>query len=537
MSPWMLSHRGVHSVAVRRLLVLALVLPAWALGPLDDLGSFRPTELADEAPDPKAAEERMRARLAERAGAWARAVAELGAADDASSTAALCETFTVATERAEAAEAERDRALALWRDCIVGYRPTMRRITWKAGREQAGLRFEADAAVLREFGHVLNALRAECAAHLRGRKAPESLAYIEGTVLPKGRSPHLRAEAAAIVRAPEPLLAALRREKDDGVRAAIVEALGRMEAALPCAAEVARLVADRSERVRIAAARALAEMHVYDGIGPLIRQLGKETGLSRSVMAQALESLTGERFGPFDDAWRKWWTVAEGRLRESGLPPRGEAPAPKADAHFYGVPQVSERIVYVIDVSDSMRANVAPGVSRLDACKQELERAVRALPRKASFNVILYNEGVEPWVDGVVVAGPVRKGDPDLREDAIRFFRLTVPHGTTNILDALREAFRIAGPGARKKDAPVLVDTIYLLTDGSPTDERGFPEDATRILRAVRRWNALGRVMIHTIGVGEDLNKPFLERLAKDNGGTFLHKGETGAPGAGTGGR
>ena len=112
-----------------------------------------------------------------------------------------------------------------------------------------------------------------------------------------------------------------------------------------------------------------------------------------------------------------------------------------------------------------------------------------------------------------------------MREDAIRFFRMTAPHGTTNILDALREAFRIAGSGATKKDAPVVVDTIYLLTDGSPTDERGFPEDAGRILAAVRRWNALGRVTIHTIGVGNDLNKPFLERLAKDNGGTFLHRG------------
>ena len=50
----------------------------------------------------------------------------------------------------------------------------------------------------------------------------------------------------------------------------------------------------------------------------------KETGLSKSVMARALESMTGKKFGTHPEAWRKWWASQQGKLLGGGLPPRSD---------------------------------------------------------------------------------------------------------------------------------------------------------------------------------------------------------------------
>ena len=62
------------------------------------------------------------------------------------------------------------------------------------------------------------------------------------------------------------------------------------------------------------------------------------------------------------------------------------------------------------------------------------------------------------------------------------------------------------------------VDTMFFLSDGAPTipklNESGIrQDDSDRILRAVARWNALGRVRIHAVGLG--LQKRQKERNAK----------------------
>jgi hypothetical protein len=60
------------------------------------------------------------------------------------------------------------------------------------------------------------------------------------------------------------------------------------------------------------------------------------------------------------------------------------------------------------------------------------------------------------------------------------------------------------------------------------------PDDSDRILAAVQRWNALGRVHIHAVGIGlpnrkKDRNKKgalwptiFLKKLAEQTGGRFV---------------
>src|SRR4029078_6860455 len=80
------------------------------------------------------------------------------------------------------------------------------------------------------------------------------------------------------------------------------------------------------------------------------------------------------------------------------------------------------------------------------------------------------------------------------------------PRGSTNIFDALDAAFQL-------KDA----DTIYLLSDGEPTNSRII--DTEDILREVREINRLRQIVIHTISFGPS---PFLKTLAAQNGGQYV---------------
>jgi hypothetical protein len=94
----------------------------------------------------------------------------------------------------------------------------------------------------------------------------------------------------------------------------------------------------------------------------------------------------------------------------------------------------------------------------------------------------------------------------------------------TNVHDALELAFVLAGRGARDRYYPSAVDTIFFLSDGAPTrpgadnGRRMQADDPRQILSAVRRWNALGRVVVHTIALGLRPERPRRGR-GRDGGG------------------
>ncbi|MFQ5845318.1 MAG: hypothetical protein ACE5JG_10070, partial [Planctomycetota bacterium] len=100
--------------------------------------------------------------------------------------------------------------------------------------------------------------------------------------------------------------------------------------------------------------------------------------------------------------------------------------------------------------------------------------------------------------------------------------------GPTYTLGALREAFNIArglGP-AVTTGKESLVDTIFLLSDGAPTDhkyEGAKLMDPEIILEAVRGWNKDLRLTIHTIAV-DVMDNYFLRTLAAENGGEFVER-------------
>jgi Mg-chelatase subunit ChlD len=142
--------------------------------------------------------------------------------------------------------------------------------------------------------------------------------------------------------------------------------------------------------------------------------------------------------------------------------------------------------------------------------------SIRGLSEDTYFTIIVFENKIEKWKKDLVPATGANKNL------AIAYLERLKSGGGTNISDALEESFVLAGPGATSNDANLGVETIFLLSDGSPTAGKTTNTDA--IVRKTAEWNSAKRIKIHTIGLGEDCDKDFMKKLADENGGTFIDK-------------
>lgn len=256
----------------------------------------------------------------------------------------------------------------------------------------------------------------------------------------------------------------------------------------------------KSWELRSVALRYLTRCRAPTSIPLLIDRVERESGRLAHELATALFAHTGTRCFSRRE-WQKWW--AEHRVGFA-LPPleavRGgvESNAGVTVA-YHGIPLVSDRIAFLVDVSGSMRERLGTDDrrTRLDGAKAELAKVFAALPDDHRCNLIAYESEVLALWDGLRAVGPHRA---TLLETAAK-----LPYGrATNLFDALERAF-----------ADAEVDTIYLLSDGEPTNGRLVAPD--EILDEVRRWNLQRQIVIHCIGLGTDSR--LLRELAADSGG------------------
>ena len=202
----------------------------------------------------------------------------------------------------------------------------------------------------------------------------------------------------------------------------------------------------------------------------------------------------------------------------------------------YGIPVQGERIVFVLDISGSMenktedtvtgrasreitdaaeaelnkyvpdwltrlgRGEVEWQTTKLAGAKRQLIPTIDTLPATATFNVVVFGTGVRRWQRNLVEATQTHK------ESAIAFLRQLSASGSTDALRALEQTLALPG-----------VAQVFFISDGNPTDAR--PDD---ILQQLQRVNRDRRVRIHTVGLGEDQNVDFLQRLAPDNQGIYV---------------
>jgi len=268
---------------------------------------------------------------------------------------------------------------------------------------------------------------------------------------------------------------------------------------------------------RLLALEGVEQLRDKQAVPKLIDRLEHETGRMLHRVEDALWRLTGQ---PWNDvaAWRQWWGEAGEKfevLSEVEFDKVAHArelqrlkQRTRSKAQFFGIKVESTRVIFILDVSGSMleamygRKIGKRPAARIDIAKQELSRAVENLDPQAEFNILVFNNGVEPWKK----EGLAKNTEAERQEAQVWIERLGASGGT-NLYDSLKIAF-----GDKE------VDTIYVMSDGEPTV--GGEIDPYRIRQDVAEWNEHRKVVIHTIAVGG--NFEILEWLAQDSGGKHI---------------
>lgn len=211
------------------------------------------------------------------------------------------------------------------------------------------------------------------------------------------------------------------------------------------------------------------------------------------------------------------------------------ASASMKSGHFFGHDLTQERsVVYVLDLSGSMSGetgnvgeqlgssaaasatgaitgglfgssagnlaeqNMRRMKKKIEQVKMHLIASLQGLPSQATFNVILFSNGVQHL-------SPVPLKATGFNTAVVSAFVERLEEGgSTNMYSAMEAALGDE------------FDHIILLTDGLPTSST--PEE---IVALTSTHAAKRTVMVSTVGVGLDQGDAFLETLATRNGGKF----------------
>jgi hypothetical protein len=272
--------------------------------------------------------------------------------------------------------------------------------------------------------------------------------------------------------------------------------------------QLPRMLAHNDWRVRAAGIQLARLVREKSSVPLLLAMLRKERGRLVDDIKKALSSLTRLYFAT-PGGWNTWW------LKERTafvLPPaEGEKPKPAARsqreggttvATFYGIPVVSERVIYCMDISGSMTKLVGTGLTRLKVAKESLKRVFKRAPKSSHANVLFFHGQVKPFAHKMVSLRSPKKV-----ADLIAFVDKQRALGETNIYGALMRAME-----------EKLADTIYLLSDGEPS--AGEIQDPEDLAEEILRHNRSRRIVINCIAIGQ--KSPLLQQLARETGGTYV---------------
>jgi hypothetical protein len=263
---------------------------------------------------------------------------------------------------------------------------------------------------------------------------------------------------------------------------------------------------------RAAAAHALARDRDPAALPPLVALLDSDDPALLTAAAESLTLLTRQPFGRDAVKWKAWWdTRAEDApllevprepLREGERRYAHEDRARRTVApRYFGIPIRGRKVVFVFDVSASMRY-------KLPLATDQLVRAVKGLPSDSEFEVIFFNEHVWPW------RGRLSHADPVTKELLVRHLPTIEIKSYTNLFDSVAEALDL-GP-----------EEVFVISDGAPNRGRWrLPRD---IIREVKARNETVGATIHTVSVVRvvdgDEHIALLKAIAEGNGGEHVQR-------------
>lgn len=378
-------------------------------------------------------------------------------------------------------------------------------------------------------------------------------------------------------------LVELLNDKDARIKMRVLDTLGELQVKEGINIACKLLNSEESWEVKIAASQYLAKLDDKSLIEPLIQVLeGKNLeGRPRAEVIEILKKLTGVDLGSQGSSWRQWWIKKNKGEDASSIKQTEETIA----VLCYGIKETSKRIVFVLDISDSMswgtdwveeqestkkpvpspkfigadgkpaddklvkefqiqkeQIDKRPVKKRIDAAKRELVNTIYNLDSSAYFSLVFYATQLKVWKDTLV---PATIQNKILAVEEIDKQK-PIPNGMTATFDALEKAYKIGDSKKSDSDKKNGVvdqmggaDTIFLVTDGVPT--AGKIINRSDIIKEIEKINETRKIKINTIGVGalkgvpvELLSKypsssflpdpQFLSELAGITGGAFVDK-------------
>ncbi|QDU83604.1 HEAT repeat protein [Planctomycetes bacterium Pla163] len=312
------------------------------------------------------------------------------------------------------------------------------------------------------------------------------------------------------------------RAKDRPTRQGAARALGELRSPDAIARLFELFQEDKDWTVRYEALKALENLRLPESLPLLVGRIEKETLRMREEISFSLRMLTGLSINP--TRWKAWLdaegaaftmpTFEEAVAAEDQRKRNRDDGSAGTSTGFFNIRLVSDRVIFICDMSSSMEepAKEQPGtggsvastgrdgMTRFALAKLQLLAVLREIPDDTLFNVYFFSHVLEPFDK------QMKRMKRTTRGKAIKWVNGQFPNGSTNVYDAILAAYLEPS-----------VDTIYLLTDGFPTD--GAITDPHEIRERVRHWNATRHVVVHTISLGR--YSELLEGLAADSGGTY----------------
>lgn len=331
--------------------------------------------------------------------------------------------------------------------------------------------------------------------------------------LRKQRVPNLYLLQAYISHGHEDALAvtinAIKNSKDNNTIATALNVLTSFEG--PYDDRLIDLVASYLEvknyhSVRRSAATVLGNIPSKLSFEPLVANL--EDLVIADTVRDSLLRLTGQEFWRSKSDWEDWWkdnkeTFSPKLLDDDTFSKKREKLREKHGedlaADFYEREFTGKNIVFLLDVSGSM-GNEAGESTRIEVLKEELSNLLGSLDERFSIGLVLFPHGEFP-------KRGIDKVDNRFRKSAEKFLKGIKNDGGTPMWGAIEHTFKHLVEDEN-------IDTIYLLSDGSPTDSTG-PE----IIKKVLELNEAFGVKFNTVSIGS--KSKTLKQLAEDSGGDY----------------
>jgi len=334
------------------------------------------------------------------------------------------------------------------------------------------------------------------------------------------------------------------------VRIAAMDALGLFgNAASATVPEFERNLMHSAWQVKVATCDAFRAIGDRAAVDSLIGRIDSEGGRVHDAIKRSITALTGMDRDWNRQEWMRWWQKAKGladlekRMKEELERDKTPAPGPSSSEGrrtvagprkdgpptYYGIKVYARTVGWVIDHSLSMNqgfrvseawqerlGRVYKGTTRMDVCKEEVEFAIRELDPRTRINLVFFSDRVRVWQDVPVPAGTSG-------ESAIGTVRALQPDGQTNHYDALRAILGLGDSDSSWQTGfPDTPDTLFFLTDGTPTDGEITKPD--ELLAWFNERNRFARLRVHVIAMGTTgIDLDYLRALATSNDGEFLH--------------